>query len=96
MPDAVDVVDVSASEFVMSPPSGHLAFSGITYTPGIIVSQLIFLLHKEFLSFLIRQRREPTLRMSCCPIFPSLSSNRVDSLPYSFMSNFPLSKAPDD
>ena len=27
--DAVDVVDVSISEFVLSPPCGHLAFSGV-------------------------------------------------------------------
>ena len=27
--DAVDVVDVSVSEFVLSSPGGHLAFSGI-------------------------------------------------------------------
>ena len=27
--DAVDVVDVSVSEFVLSPPCEHLAFSGI-------------------------------------------------------------------
>ena len=67
--DAVDVVDVSASEIVAFPPSEHLAFSGITYTPGLIVSFLTFLLHKVFLSFLIRQRRELNLRMSFCLSF---------------------------
>ena len=54
--DAVDVVDVSVSEFVLFPPSEHLAFS----SP-------IFLLHQVFLSFLIRQRMELTLGMSFCP-----------------------------
>ena len=39
--DAVDVVDVSVSEIVLFLPSEHLAFSGITYTPGIIVSSLL-------------------------------------------------------
>ena len=66
---AVDVVDVSVSEIVPSPPGEHLAFPGITKTPGTIVSSLIFLLHELFLSFLIRQRRELTLRMSFCPSF---------------------------
>ena len=32
--DAVDVVDVSVSEFVPSPPGEHLAFSSITNTLG--------------------------------------------------------------
>ena len=67
--DAVDVVDVSVSEFVLSPPGEHLAFSGITHTPGVIVSSLLFLLSKVFLRFLIRQKRELILRMSFCPSF---------------------------
>ena len=67
--DAVDAVDVSVPEFVLVPPSEHLAFSGITYTPGFIVSSPIFLLHRMFLSFLIRQRMELTLEMSYCPTF---------------------------
>ena len=65
--DAVDVVDVSVS--VLLQPCEHLAFSGITYTPGITVSSLMFLLHDVFLSFLIRQKRELTLRMSFCHSF---------------------------
>ena len=60
--DAVDVLDVSVSEIAACPPSEHLAFSGITKTLGIIVSSLIFLLHKVFLSFL-------NLRMNFCHSF---------------------------
>ena len=39
------------SEFVPSTSDEHLAFSDITCTLGILVSTLIFLLHKVFLSF---------------------------------------------
>ena len=67
--DAVDVVDVSVSEIDAFPPGDHLAFSGITYTPSIIVSSLTFLLHQVFLSFLIRQRMELILGMNLCPSF---------------------------
>ena len=67
--EAVDVVDVLVSEFVPSPPGEHLALSGIACSLGKIVSSPIFLLHKVFLSFLIRQRKELTLRMSVCPSF---------------------------
>ena len=49
--DAVDVVDVSVSESVAFPPDEHLAFPGITHVLCIIVSSLIFVLHKVFLSF---------------------------------------------
>ena len=38
-------------------------------TSDTIVSFFIFLLHKVFLSFLIRQKRELTLRESFCPSF---------------------------
>ena len=68
--DAVDVVDVSVSEFVPSPPSEHLTFSDITCSLCIIVSSLIFLLSKVFLSSLIHQK-EPILRMNFCPSFSS-------------------------
>ena len=67
--DAVDVVDVSISEIVAFPSCERLAFSGITKTHRKIVSSLMFLLHKVFLSFLIRQRRGLTLRMSFCHSF---------------------------
>ena len=40
--DAVDAVDVSVSKFVLVPPGEHLAFSGITFSPGFIVSSPIF------------------------------------------------------
>ena len=49
-------MDVSVSKIVAFQPGDHLAYSGITYTPGKIDSSLIFLLHEVFLSFLIRQR----------------------------------------
>ena len=67
--DAVDVVDVSVSEIVRFPPGEHLACSGITYTPSVIVSSATLLSHKVFLSFRIRQRMELTLEMSFCPSF---------------------------
>ena len=67
--DAIDVVDISVSEFVPSPAGEHHAFSGITYTRDIIVSSLICLSHKVFLSFLKLQRRELNLQMIVCPIF---------------------------
>ena len=51
-------------QVVLFPPGEHLAFSGI-----LIVSSPIFLLHKVFVSFLIRQRMELTLEMSFCPSF---------------------------
>ena len=66
---AVDVVDVLVSKFVPSTPGEHLAFSGITCTLGILVSTLIFLLRKVFLSFLILQRRELNLRVIFCSSF---------------------------
>ena len=67
--DAVHVLDVSVPEIVRFPPSEHLPFSGITYTPGIIVSSSTFLLLKVFLSFVIRQRMELIIGMNLCPSF---------------------------
>ena len=43
--DPVDVVDVSVSEFVLSPPSEHLAFHVFHILQVSIVSSVIFLLH---------------------------------------------------
>ena len=81
--DAVDVVDVSVSEVVAFPPGEHLACSGITYTLGIIVSSLVFLLHKVFLSFLSFQRNlQLGLRMifshSFCTNLPKPHKCRAD------------------
>ena len=55
--EAVDVVDVLVAEIVAFPPTEHLAFEGIIYTPSIIVSFLIFLLHSVLE---LRQKRELT------------------------------------
>ena len=66
-----DVLDVSVSDVVAFPPGEHLVSSRILnrFSVYIIVSSLMFLPHKLFLSFLIRQKRELTLRMSFCPGF---------------------------
>ena len=77
--DVVHVVDVSVSEFVLPPASERLSFSSSIYAPGRIVSSPIVLLHKVFLSFLIRQRMELTLGMSFCPSFALVCQKSVNA-----------------